>query len=130
MEHRVYEPYMAAAHARIDDAIWETAWSEGWAMNMERAIEYALSDDEPAPTPDAAQAPEGPRIAHQPATLTRREEEVAALVARGLTNRQIASELSISEHTVATHVGKILHKLGVQSRSQVTAWVVEQRLSP
>jgi DNA-binding NarL/FixJ family response regulator len=54
-----------------------------------------------------------------PPALTRREEEVASLVARGLTNRQIASELSISEHTAATHVGKILRKLGLSSRSQL-----------
>ncbi len=63
------------------------------------------------------------------ATLTPREEEVAVLVSRGLTNRQIASELSISEHTVATHVAKILKKLGLTSRSRLSAWVAERGLS-
>jgi DNA-binding NarL/FixJ family response regulator len=43
--------------------------------------------------------------------------EAALLIARGLTNRQIALELSICEHTAATHVGKILKKLGLSSRS-------------
>jgi DNA-binding NarL/FixJ family response regulator len=62
-------------------------------------------------------------------SLTRREEDVAALAALGLTNRQIASELFISEHTVATHVARILKKLGLQSRAQVGSWLAEQRLS-
>jgi DNA-binding CsgD family transcriptional regulator len=54
--------------------------------------------------------------------------EIAALVAQGLTNRQIASELSISEHTVATHVGKILKKVDLHSRSQLTAWVHQSEM--
>ena len=96
-------------------------------MSMEEAIEYALPEEELATTapPTPGQAP-----AHKPPTLTHREEEVATLIARGLTNRQIASEISVSEHTVANHVAKILHKLGFDSRSQITAWVVEQRTSP
>jgi DNA-binding CsgD family transcriptional regulator len=48
-------------------------------------------------------------------------------VARGLTNRQIASELSISEHTAATHIRRILKKLGLQSRSQIGSWLAERR---
>jgi DNA-binding NarL/FixJ family response regulator len=52
-------------------------------------------------------------------SLTRREREIAELVARGLTNRRIGEDLSISEHTAATHVRKILKKLGLRSRTQV-----------
>jgi non-specific serine/threonine protein kinase len=52
---------------------------------------------------------------------------VAALVARGLTNRQVATGLSISERTVHTHVRRILRKLGLGSRAQITAWVIENR---
>ena len=55
-------------------------------------------------------------------------EEVAALVARGLTNRQIASELHLSERTVENHVSNILRKLGFVSRAQVAAWATGQRL--
>jgi DNA-binding NarL/FixJ family response regulator len=58
--------------------------------------------------------------------LTRREREVAALIARGLTNRQIAEALFVSERTADTHVEHILAKLGVGSRAQVAAWVVGQ----
>jgi non-specific serine/threonine protein kinase len=61
--------------------------------------------------------------------LTAREQEVTPLVARGLTNRQIATELSISEHTAATHVRRILKKLNLQSRAQIGSWLIEQRLT-
>jgi DNA-binding NarL/FixJ family response regulator len=55
-------------------------------------------------------------------SLTPREREVAALVARGLMNRQIAAELVIGERTVETHVANVLGKLGLKSRAQVGAW--------
>ncbi|HET9052087.1 MAG TPA: AAA family ATPase [Candidatus Dormibacteraeota bacterium] len=54
--------------------------------------------------------------------LSRREEEVAALVARGLTSRQIATALHLSERTAQNHVQHILDKLGFASRSQIAAW--------
>lgn len=60
----------------------------------------------------------------QESTLTRREREVAALVAEGLTNRQIAKRLFISERTAEHHVEQIRSKLGFHSRAQVAAWVV------
>ena len=46
-------------------------------------------------------------------------------MARGLTSRQIAAELVISEHTAATHVRRILKKLGLRRRTQLAAWVSE-----
>jgi predicted ATPase/DNA-binding CsgD family transcriptional regulator len=55
--------------------------------------------------------------------LTRREREIAELIARGLTNRQIAARLFVSERTVDTHVGRVLAKLGCASRAQVAAIV-------
>lgn len=60
--------------------------------------------------------------------LTRREQDVAALLARGLTNDQIADELIISVATVRVHVEHILAKLGVHSRAQVVARLLSQRL--
>ncbi|MGI8424572.1 MAG: response regulator transcription factor [Chloroflexota bacterium] len=61
--------------------------------------------------------------------LTRRECDVVALIARGLTNRQIAGELVISERTVVGHVEHILAKLGMRSRVQVAAWAAVQGLA-
>jgi class 3 adenylate cyclase/tetratricopeptide (TPR) repeat protein len=56
--------------------------------------------------------------------LTKREREVAAYVAEGLTNRDIAGRLVISDRTVETHVEHIRNKLGVRSRAQVAMWTV------
>jgi trimeric autotransporter adhesin len=58
--------------------------------------------------------------------LSRREREVAALVADGLTNREIAGRLFISERTVDGHLEHIREKLAVNSRAQVAAWFVSQ----
>ena len=58
--------------------------------------------------------------------LTERESEVAALIARGMTNRQIAAELVIAVGTAQRHVANIMTKLEVDSRTQVATWVVER----
>jgi DNA-binding NarL/FixJ family response regulator len=82
-----------------------------------------VSGQEPAgaatqPTQDAATSASG---------LTAREQEIAQLIARGLSNRGIAEELFISPATAARHVANILAKLGLNSRAQVAAWVVGQQ---
>jgi DNA-binding CsgD family transcriptional regulator/sugar lactone lactonase YvrE len=64
-----------------------------------------------------------------PPNLTRREREVAALVAQGLTNREIAKRLFISERTAESHVEQVRSKLGFRSRVQVAAWVTEQGMA-
>ena len=56
--------------------------------------------------------------------LTAREQEVAALVARGLTNGQLAERLFISPKTAAVHVSNILAKLGLSTRAEIAAWAV------
>lgn len=113
-----YEGYLASARAGLTEAAFDAAWSEGSAMSFERAIEYALSPEEPAP-----RAAPTPRPA--PDVLTPRQREVAALVGRGYTNRRIAQELGISEHTAIAHVRNILKKLGFSSRAQIVAWISE-----
>ena len=66
----------------------------------------------------------GPTLpAHPAETLTRREREVLPLVARGLSNRQIADALSIGERTAESHVASILAKSGLSSRAQIAAGV-------
>jgi len=121
-ERALQEPYIAAARAQLDEEAWEAAWKEGFEMSIDEAVDYALSEktDHFAPTAPLADSSDARSI-----LLTRREEEVAALVARGLTNRQVATELVISEQTVATHVKKILKKLGLSSRAQLAVWSSE-----
>ncbi|HEX5700778.1 MAG TPA: LuxR C-terminal-related transcriptional regulator, partial [Rubrobacter sp.] len=117
-EEALREPYVAAARSRLDEAAWQAAWAEGRAMSLEQAIEYAISQHKPATPPslDSEQT-----SSHEPPGLTRREKEVALLVGRGLTNRRIASELFLSEHTVHHHVTNILKKLNLTSRQQVAS---------
>jgi len=82
-------------------------------MDRLRALEYALGQG----SPDAeAQVDAGP--------LSRREREVAAMVAAGLTNREIATRLFIAERTAEGHVERIRNKLGVRSRTEVATWAV------
>ena len=60
--------------------------------------------------------------------LSSREIEVLRLVARGGTNKEVAGELVVSEHTVARHLSNIYTKLGVGSRAAATAWAYERSL--
>ena len=122
VERALHEPHLASARSRLGTAAWEEALSGGRAMSLDEAAEYALEQENVPPT---APTPEEPMAGELADNLTRREREVAVLVARGLTNRQISTELTISERTAANHVAKILKKLGLRSRAQLASWVSE-----
>jgi predicted ATPase/DNA-binding SARP family transcriptional activator/DNA-binding CsgD family transcriptional regulator len=127
VEQRVHRPYMEAARRELGEVAWEEAWAEGKAMTIEEAEEYALTEREVRTRP--RRIPKDSQASRQPEDgLTGRQQEVANLVARGLTNRQIASELTISENTVANHVASIVRKLDVPSRARIAVWVTEREL--
>ena len=91
----------------------------GSRLSLDDAVRYALD----------AELDEGPRPAHaETSPLTKREREVADLVAEGLSNPQIAARLVISVRTAQGHVENILRKLGFSSRSMIAAWVTQRRL--
>ncbi|HEV2358361.1 MAG TPA: LuxR C-terminal-related transcriptional regulator, partial [bacterium] len=118
------ERFWAAIRERPQGTAFAAAWAEGRAMTLEQAVEYALASvesAEPARPRRRATRPEGE-------VLTSREREVAALVARGQTNREIATTLVISERTADAHVQNILNKLGFGSRAQIAAWATERGL--
>ncbi|MDF2745527.1 MAG: putative LuxR-family transcriptional regulator, partial [Actinomycetia bacterium] len=71
---------------------------------------------------------EGPPATDGPDVLTPREREVAALLAEGLSNGEIARRLYISTKTASVHVSNILAKLGMASRAEVAAWAVRSGL--
>ena len=104
------------ARTRLGAKRADGIWQEGQALSEARAFEYALGDDRP----DILSADAGP--------LSRREREVAAMVANGLTNKQIADRLFISERTAEGHVERIRNKLGVRSRTEVATWAVTHGL--
>jgi predicted ATPase/DNA-binding NarL/FixJ family response regulator len=103
------------------------AWAEGLAMPLQRALTIATAVEKLAPTP--APPSGAPGITGERGWLTRRERDIALLVARGLTNRQISAEVVLSERTVEAHVRNILQKLSLPSRTHLAVWVIEQRLS-
>ena len=86
-------------------------------MTLEEAIAEALAIPE---APAASVQPGCPGDVKAP-PLSRREREVAALVAQGCTNSQIAAELALAVRTIDGHVFRILRKLGVASRTEVAA---------
>jgi non-specific serine/threonine protein kinase len=71
-----------------------------------------------------------PPAGKQSVRLTRREQQVAHLIAEGLTNRQIAATLGIAERTADTHVARLLAKLGVASRAEVASRVDDRLAMP
>jgi non-specific serine/threonine protein kinase len=89
----------------------------GQALTSDQAADYALTSD-----PAAGHIPASPQDGAL-AALTRREREVAVLVARGMTNRQIADTLLLGRRTIGTHLEHIFAKLGVKARAEVAAWV-------
>jgi DNA-binding NarL/FixJ family response regulator len=112
------DPYLVGARFQLEEDTWIESWEAGRAMSLEQAIEYALSEEKTIISPPPG--PEQPS-SDRPPRLTPREEEVALLVTRGLTNRQIASELFLSEHTVHHHLTDILKKLNLTSCQQVAS---------
>jgi non-specific serine/threonine protein kinase len=117
-----YERALDAARDQLGQAAFDAAWMIGAQMRLAQAIDAALALQPvavvPASTTDDTEETEG--------ALSPREREVAELVARGLTNRQIGDELSISKTTVDRHVSNILVKRGFASRAQLAAWVARR----
>jgi DNA-binding CsgD family transcriptional regulator len=112
---------LVRARAALGVAGVERALREGAELDTDHAIAAALElrDPRTVTPPSSRRARDVP---------TQREQEVAVLVAQGLSNPQIAGELVIGERTVQTHVGNILSRLGLSSRAQVATWVTERHL--
>ena len=114
--------YHNECEARTREALGSSAFlaafRRGAALSEDEALAYALN--EPA---TAAEPPEAAR----PSPLTRREAEIADLVAQGMSNKEIATTLVIALRTAEGHVEHILNKLGFNSRAQIAAWVAEQK---
>jgi non-specific serine/threonine protein kinase len=115
-----FQPYLdwhdrCARQARrtLGDASFNAECQRGAHFSLDEAVSCAMGTTfNPAPLVAASPQPQ----------LTRREQEVAKLVARGLSNKEIANQLVISRRTAEAHVENILTKLGFTSRVQIAQW--------
>jgi len=111
----------------------EAASARGYTEDVQALLTEALEDCPVRPQHRPVGLPNDIRLgthASPQMPLTRREREVAALIARGYTNREIATSLVIGERTAATHVEHILDKLQMTSRAQIAAWAADALLAP
>jgi non-specific serine/threonine protein kinase len=112
------EAWLAPARATVGAAAAKL-FDKGRGLTLDDAIALGLDDE-----------PDDPSRAGPSAALTRREREIAVLVATGLTNREIAGRLYLSVRTVEVHVDHTLTKLGFRTRTQLAAWMHEEGLAP
>lgn len=102
--------------AAIGSAAFDRAFARGAAYSFEQAVALALGEEAER---------DGVAKSGMAGRLTPREHEIAVLIGEGLSNREIAVRLVISQRTAETHVEHILTKLGFASRAQVASWVTE-----
>ncbi|MFI7167073.1 protein kinase [Rhodococcus erythropolis] len=114
--------YQDACEREIRQLLGERAFAaarrKGGALGFRAAVAYALGEQH---------LPVGASSAGPSVRPTRREIEVAGLIAEGLTNKEIAARLVISSRTAQGHVEHLLVKLGFTSRTQIAAWFVESK---
>jgi DNA-binding CsgD family transcriptional regulator len=112
------EQFEEQARQIMGNHAFDAAFARGSDLTVDETLTYALQERvSTAPTQSRRAATE----------LTRREREIADLVADGMSNKEIASTLVISFRTAEGHVEHILTKLGFTSRAQIAAWVTGQR---
>ncbi|MGW4488322.1 ATP-binding protein [Amycolatopsis sp. NPDC004368] len=113
--------YHSACRARLEQAMTprerSAAEQAGARQTPAGVIAYALAERAAAASPES-----------EPAALTSRQQEIAELISKGLTSRQIAAALVISVRTVESHIDNIMTRLGFGSRSQIASWYSAQSL--
>jgi predicted ATPase/DNA-binding CsgD family transcriptional regulator len=118
-----HDEVVGQVRSRLGATAFSAAIRRGSDLSAADAVAMALERKPPAPAPEQR----ADTVADH--GLTRREREVAALIAQGLTNREIAARLVVAQRTAEGHVENILSKLGFTSRTQVAGWLANQRPS-
>ncbi|MEH0580403.1 MULTISPECIES: LuxR C-terminal-related transcriptional regulator [Streptomyces] len=113
-----YEAIERAVRDRLGDGVFQRIHESGRRLEPSRRMSLALGSADTAPEDQAGAGAESE-------LLTRREREVASLLAEGLSNRAIATRLVLSPRTVEVHVEHILRKLGFRSRTEAGVWAAQ-----
>jgi DNA-binding CsgD family transcriptional regulator len=124
-------PVRQALHAQLVRDVrsvpaMDSAWSAGWQLDAERAARLALADD--TVTAESPSGVASVNVSIETVGLTAREREVAALIGRGMTSKEIADALVITERTADTHAAHIREKLSLRSRAEIAAWATRSGL--
>jgi predicted ATPase/class 3 adenylate cyclase/DNA-binding CsgD family transcriptional regulator len=128
VERASYERSVAAARAQLGEQALAAAWAEGRTMSPEQTLATQGKAMIPTQMPARPASATPVKSPTSPAGLTARELEVLRLLAKGLTDTQIAEQLVLSLHTIHAHLRTIYSKLGVTSRSAATRYAFEHQL--
>jgi ATP/maltotriose-dependent transcriptional regulator MalT len=119
-----HDEVVEQVRSRLGATAFSAAIRRGAELSTADAITMAVE------TPSRVRAPEPETDVADGLRLTRREREVAALIAQGLSNRDIATRLVVAQRTAEGHVENLLAKLGFTSRTQVAGWLAGQKQPP
>jgi ATP/maltotriose-dependent transcriptional regulator MalT len=129
VERPAYERNVATACNQLGDKTFTAAWAEGRTMTPEQtlAAQSSVVTPQPLGAKQSSTPPAKPTTTY-PDGLTAREVEVLRLLARGMTDAQIAEQLVISPRTVNNHLTSIYQKIHVSSRSAATRYAIDHGL--
>jgi non-specific serine/threonine protein kinase len=116
-QRRQHERSIALALEGLGRRPYDVSYERGFSTTTDDAVSFAVEDRLPLPAVAAAVRPKSD------ISLTKRELEIARLIAQEMTSRDIAARLFISERTVEAHVTNMLNKLGLNSRIELARWL-------
>ena len=118
-----YERILSGLRSALGPDVFAALWQEGAALRLGDVIDLALRATESLGESIRAEK-------EKFGGLTAREREVAAWIAQGKSNREIAETMTVGVKTIETYVTRILNKLNFDSRVQIATWAVEKGLKP
>ena len=118
-------PHYAEIRRSAADTCRQALGDERFGAARQRGLDMSVAEAIAVARNETA-APAAPAARAVPARLTKREQEIAGLVAQGLSNREIAERLVLAKRTVDSHIEHIFNKLGFTSRAQIATWVTQR----
>ncbi|MFJ1562405.1 LuxR C-terminal-related transcriptional regulator [Streptomyces mirabilis] len=114
--------YMIDFHEKCENGVRQTLGEEAFVRDFRKGASFTLDDTVAYVLNEKMPAVSVTAQGVMPPLLTRRENEVAGLVAQGMSNKEIANALFIAQRTAESHIDHILSKLGLNRRTELAAW--------